>query len=174
MNFVGHSNLNGHPPAWRCPSASPPARRTSVAPPPGLFPASGVAAGRARSASCFPAPRRQPRVPSPSHRSARQPPVEHAPGGGQVTWQKKCALFSLFARLVRREPVGWRFHINFQVIRTMQTGEESMFAAGLCDALIAESEGQNFSRRKSLSVTRPASTDPWRFLSERRVERLSP
>ena len=54
----------------------------------------------------------------------------------------------LFARLVRQEPVGWRFHTNFQVIRTMQTGEMSVFAVGLCDDLIVESTGQRLFKDK--------------------------
>jgi hypothetical protein len=51
---------------------------------------------RAYAASCLPACRRRPRVPSPSHRSARPPPVRQAPGRTGDT-AEKMALFFLFA-----------------------------------------------------------------------------
>ena len=44
-------------------------------------------------------------------------------------------------RLVRQEPVGWRFYTNFLVVRTMHSGEMSLFAAGLFDDLIVDQEG---------------------------------
>jgi anthranilate 1,2-dioxygenase small subunit len=44
-------------------------------------------------------------------------------------------------RLVRQEPVGWRFHTNFLVVRTMHSGDMSLFAAGLFDDLIVDQEG---------------------------------
>jgi hypothetical protein len=47
-------------------------------------------------ASCLPARGRRPRVPSPSHRSVRPPPVRHAPGETGDT-AEKVALFFLFA-----------------------------------------------------------------------------
>jgi hypothetical protein len=39
-------------------------------------------------------------------------------------------------RLVRQEPVGWRFHTNFQAIYTMHSGKMSVFAVGLFDDLV--------------------------------------
>jgi anthranilate 1,2-dioxygenase small subunit len=45
-------------------------------------------------------------------------------------------------RLVRQEAAGWRCHTNFSVIRTMQTGDMMVFAAGLFDDLIVEQDGQ--------------------------------
>jgi anthranilate 1,2-dioxygenase small subunit len=45
-------------------------------------------------------------------------------------------------RLVRQEAAGWRCHTNFLVIRTMQTGDMVVFAAGLFDDLIVERDGQ--------------------------------
>jgi anthranilate 1,2-dioxygenase small subunit len=44
-------------------------------------------------------------------------------------------------RLVRQEPTGWRCHTNFQVIRTMHSGEMTLFAVGLFDDLIVEHAG---------------------------------
>ena len=44
-------------------------------------------------------------------------------------------------RLVRQEAVGWRLHTNFQVIRTMHSGEMSVFAVGLFDDLVVRHEG---------------------------------
>jgi anthranilate 1,2-dioxygenase small subunit len=45
-------------------------------------------------------------------------------------------------RLVRQEPLGWRFHTNFVVIRTLQTGDMGLFATGLFDDLIVEHDGR--------------------------------
>jgi anthranilate 1,2-dioxygenase small subunit len=45
-------------------------------------------------------------------------------------------------RRVRQEPAGWRFHTNFQVIRTMHSGEMSVFAVGLFDDLVVHHEGR--------------------------------
>jgi anthranilate 1,2-dioxygenase small subunit len=45
-------------------------------------------------------------------------------------------------RLVREEPAGgWRLSTNFQVIRTMHTGEMTLFAAGYFDDVVVEREG---------------------------------
>jgi anthranilate 1,2-dioxygenase small subunit len=42
-------------------------------------------------------------------------------------------------RLVREEPAGgWRFHTNFQVIRTMHTGEMVVFAVGVFDDVVVK------------------------------------
>jgi len=53
-------------------------------------------------------------------------------------------------RLVRQEPAGWRFHTNFQVIRTMKTGEMSVFAVGLFDDLIVTGETQMLFKEKTV------------------------
>jgi anthranilate 1,2-dioxygenase small subunit len=53
-------------------------------------------------------------------------------------------------RLVRQEPTGWRFHTNFQVIRTMKTGEMSVFAVGLFDDLIVTGETQLLFKEKTV------------------------
>jgi len=53
-------------------------------------------------------------------------------------------------RLVRQEPTGWRFHTNFQVIRTMKTGEMAVFAVGLFDDLIVASETQVLFKAKTV------------------------
>ena len=45
-------------------------------------------------------------------------------------------------RLIREEPEGgWRFHTNFQVIRTMHTGEMVVFAVGFFDDVLVEQDG---------------------------------
>jgi anthranilate 1,2-dioxygenase small subunit len=45
-------------------------------------------------------------------------------------------------RLIREEPAGGRrFRTNFQVIRTMHTGEMVVFAVGIFDDVIVEREG---------------------------------
>jgi anthranilate 1,2-dioxygenase small subunit len=45
-------------------------------------------------------------------------------------------------RLISQEPEGgWRFHTNFQVIRTMHSGEMTVFAVGFFDDLLVEREG---------------------------------
>jgi anthranilate 1,2-dioxygenase small subunit len=45
-------------------------------------------------------------------------------------------------RLIREEPAsGWRFRTNFQVIRTMHTGEMVVFAVGIFDDVVVEREG---------------------------------
>ena len=45
-------------------------------------------------------------------------------------------------RLIREEPAGgWRFSTNFQVIRTMHTGEMVVFAVGVYDDVLVEREG---------------------------------
>ena len=45
-------------------------------------------------------------------------------------------------RLIREEPEGgWRVHTNFQVIRTMHTGEMVVFAVGFFDDVLVEREG---------------------------------
>lgn len=45
-------------------------------------------------------------------------------------------------RLVREEPGGgWRCRTNFQVIRTMHTGEMVVFAAGVFEDVLVESQG---------------------------------
>jgi anthranilate 1,2-dioxygenase small subunit len=45
-------------------------------------------------------------------------------------------------RLIRQEPEGgWRFHTNFQVIRTMHSGDMTLFAVGFFDDLLVEREG---------------------------------
>jgi anthranilate 1,2-dioxygenase small subunit len=45
-------------------------------------------------------------------------------------------------RLIREEPAGgWRLRTNFQVIRTMHTGEMVVFAVGFYDDLLVEREG---------------------------------
>jgi 3-phenylpropionate/cinnamic acid dioxygenase small subunit len=42
-------------------------------------------------------------------------------------------------RLLREEAVGsWRLRTNFQVIRTMRTGEMTVFAVGFYDDLLVE------------------------------------
>jgi anthranilate 1,2-dioxygenase small subunit len=53
-------------------------------------------------------------------------------------------------RLVRQESPGWRFHTNFQVIRTMKTGEMAVFAVGLFDDLIVASETQVLFKEKTV------------------------
>ncbi|HEY7490298.1 MAG TPA: aromatic-ring-hydroxylating dioxygenase subunit beta [Candidatus Tectomicrobia bacterium] len=52
--------------------------------------------------------------------------------------------------LVRQEPAGWRCATNFQVIRTMQTGEMSVFAVGFFDDLLVESAGQLLFKEKTV------------------------
>lgn len=45
-------------------------------------------------------------------------------------------------RLIREEPEhGWRFHTNFQVIRTMHTGDMAVFAVGFFDDVLVERDG---------------------------------
>jgi anthranilate 1,2-dioxygenase small subunit len=45
-------------------------------------------------------------------------------------------------RLMRAESAGrWRFATNFQVIRTMHTGEMTLFAVGFFDDVVVEREG---------------------------------
>jgi anthranilate 1,2-dioxygenase small subunit len=45
-------------------------------------------------------------------------------------------------RLIRQEPEGgWRLTTNFQVIRTMHTGEMVVFAVGFYDDLLVEHNG---------------------------------
>ncbi len=45
-------------------------------------------------------------------------------------------------RLIRAESAGhWRFSTNFQVIRTMHTGEMLLFAVGHFDDVVVEQEG---------------------------------
>jgi anthranilate 1,2-dioxygenase small subunit len=45
-------------------------------------------------------------------------------------------------RLSREEPAsGWRFTTNFQVVRTMHTGEMMLFAVGFFDDVLVEREG---------------------------------
>lgn len=45
-------------------------------------------------------------------------------------------------RLIREEaPDRWRLHTNFQVIRTMHTGEMLLFATGFYDDVLVEREG---------------------------------
>jgi anthranilate 1,2-dioxygenase small subunit len=45
-------------------------------------------------------------------------------------------------RLMHAEPAGaWRFSTNFQVIRTMHTGEMVLFAVGVYDDVLVEREG---------------------------------
>src|SRR6266540_1025541 len=53
-------------------------------------------------------------------------------------------------RLVRQESPGWRFHTNFQVIRTMKTGEMAVFAVGLFDDLNVASETQVLFKAKTV------------------------
>jgi len=53
-------------------------------------------------------------------------------------------------RLVGQEPSGWRFHTNFQVIRTMKTGEMSVFAVGLFNDLIVAHEAQVLFKEKTV------------------------
>jgi anthranilate 1,2-dioxygenase small subunit len=54
-------------------------------------------------------------------------------------------------RLIRREPEGgWRFHTNFQVIRTMHSGEMSLFAVGFFDDLLVEHDGTLLFREKTV------------------------
>jgi anthranilate 1,2-dioxygenase small subunit len=52
--------------------------------------------------------------------------------------------------LVCQEPTGWRFHTNFQVIRTMKTGEMTVFAVGLFNDLIVTSETQLLFKEKTV------------------------
>lgn len=52
------------------------------------------------------------------------------------------------SRLVCQESTGWRFYTNFQVIRTMKTGEMSVFAVGLFNDLIVASETQVLFKEK--------------------------
>jgi anthranilate 1,2-dioxygenase small subunit len=49
---------------------------------------------------------------------------------------------------VRQESAAWRCHTNFQVIRTMHSGEMSLFAVGLFDDLIVEHEGKLLYKEK--------------------------
>lgn len=51
---------------------------------------------------------------------------------------------------MRQEPTGWRFHTDFQVIRTMKTGEMSVFAVGLFDDLIVTGETQMMFKEKTV------------------------
>ena len=44
-------------------------------------------------------------------------------------------------RLRREEPGGWRLTTNFQVIRTMHTGEMVVFAVGVFEDVLVEREG---------------------------------
>jgi anthranilate 1,2-dioxygenase small subunit len=58
-------------------------------------------------------------------------------------------------RLVRQESAAWRFHTNFQVIRTMHSGEMSLFAVGLFDDLIVEQAGALLFREKTVVCDSP-------------------
>ena len=54
-------------------------------------------------------------------------------------------------RLIREEPEGgWRVHTNFQVIRTMHSGEMTLFAAGFFDDLLVERNGTLLFREKTV------------------------
>lgn len=58
-------------------------------------------------------------------------------------------------RLIRQEPEGWRVHTNFQVIRTMHSGEMSLFAAGLFDDVVVEREGTLLFKEKIVICDSP-------------------
>ena len=58
-------------------------------------------------------------------------------------------------RLVRQEAVGWRFHTNFLVVRTMHSGEMSLFATGLFDDLIVDQEGTLLFAEKTVVCDSP-------------------
>ena len=54
-------------------------------------------------------------------------------------------------RLSREEPDGrWRFHTNFQVIRTMHTGEMVVFAVGFFDDVLVEYAGTLLFQEKTV------------------------
>jgi anthranilate 1,2-dioxygenase small subunit len=54
-------------------------------------------------------------------------------------------------RLIREEPEGgWRLHTNFQVIRTMHTGEMAVFAVGFFDDVLVERDGTWLFREKTV------------------------
>jgi anthranilate 1,2-dioxygenase small subunit len=54
-------------------------------------------------------------------------------------------------RLRSEEPGGgWRFHTNFQVIRTMHTGEMVVFAVGFFDDVLVECEGTLLFQEKTV------------------------
>ncbi len=54
-------------------------------------------------------------------------------------------------RLSREEPEGgWRLHTNFQVIRTMHTGEMVVFAVGFFDDVLVERAGTLLFQEKTV------------------------
>lgn len=54
-------------------------------------------------------------------------------------------------RLLGAEPAaGWRFRTNFQVVRTMHTGEMVVFAVGVFDDLIIEHDGKLLFHEKTV------------------------
>lgn len=54
-------------------------------------------------------------------------------------------------RLIRAEPEGgWRLHTNFQVIRTMHSGEMTLFAVGFFDDVLVEQDGALLFREKTV------------------------
>ncbi len=54
-------------------------------------------------------------------------------------------------RLIGEEPaVGWRFRTNFQVVRTMHTGEMVVFAVGVFDDMLSERDGKLLFHEKTV------------------------
>ena len=65
-------------------------------------------------------------------------------------------------RLIGEEPAGgWRFRTNFQVIRTMHTGEMVVFAVGVFDDVLANATASCCSTKKPWSVIPRASIPCW-------------
>ena len=54
-------------------------------------------------------------------------------------------------RLIGEEPEGgWRVHTNFQVVRTMHSGEMALFAVGFFDDVVVERESALLFREKTV------------------------
>jgi anthranilate 1,2-dioxygenase small subunit len=54
-------------------------------------------------------------------------------------------------RLIHEGPEGgWRCHTNFQVIRTMHTGEMAVFAVGFFDDVLVECQGALLFQEKTV------------------------
>lgn len=53
-------------------------------------------------------------------------------------------------RLKGEEQGGWRLHTNFAVVRTMRTGEHSLFVAGFYDDVVVEQAGKLLYRERTV------------------------
>ncbi|MBK8064989.1 MAG: aromatic-ring-hydroxylating dioxygenase subunit beta [Betaproteobacteria bacterium] len=53
-------------------------------------------------------------------------------------------------RLKGEEQGGWRLHTNFAIVRTMRTGEQSLFVAGFYDDVVVEQAGKLLFRERTV------------------------